>query len=86
MVTSVRPARKRRHGVEHELIDDSNRNGSMEFVVPTANTDAFFPIDVHFSAATTMCDIGVTSISHHRRSSGDRLAAEDVACDSYQVV
>lgn len=31
----------------------------MEFVVPAADTSAFFPIDVKFSASKTYCDIKV---------------------------
>ena len=70
-----------------ELIDDSNRNGSMEFVVPTANTDAFFPIDVHFSAATTMCDIDVTSISRTTDGAPVTFSGKKMLhVDSYQVV
>ena len=29
-----------------DLLDDSNRTGSLEFVVPAANPDAFFPVEV----------------------------------------
>ncbi len=29
-----------------ELIDNTNRTGSAEFVVPAAQPDAFFPIEV----------------------------------------
>ena len=28
-----------------QLIDKSNRNGSMEFVVPAGDSDGFFPIE-----------------------------------------
>ncbi len=29
-----------------DLIDDTNRSGSMEFVVSAADTDAFYPVEV----------------------------------------
>lgn len=69
------------------LIDNTNRNGSMEFVVPATNPDAFFPIEVKFSSNKTFCDIKV----------GQVVAAEDEApikfagrtqmyVESYQVV
>lgn len=45
-----------------ELIDDTNRSGSLEFVVPAADPENFYPIEVSFSAAKTMCDIEIESI------------------------
>uniref|UniRef100_A0A803KTK3 Coatomer subunit delta n=1 Tax=Chenopodium quinoa TaxID=63459 RepID=A0A803KTK3_CHEQI len=35
------------------LIDNSNRSGSVEFAVPAADSSAFFPISVQFSAVNT---------------------------------
>ncbi|CAN1225369.1 Coatomer subunit delta-1 [Linum grandiflorum] len=43
-------------------IDNSNRSGSMEFVVPGADKSAFFPISVRFSAASTYSELKVGSI------------------------
>jgi hypothetical protein len=45
-----------------ELIDDANRSGSAEFVVPAADPSSFFPIQVAFSAAHTLCDVAVASV------------------------
>ncbi|KAI9126416.1 hypothetical protein K1719_002837 [Acacia pycnantha] len=39
------------------LIDNSNRSGSLEFVVPPADTSVFFPISVRFSATETFSDL-----------------------------
>ncbi|KAH7516228.1 hypothetical protein FEM48_Zijuj10G0113000 [Ziziphus jujuba var. spinosa] len=39
------------------LIDNSNRSGSMEFVVPAADSSIFFPISVRFSATNTFSDL-----------------------------
>ncbi|KAK8567772.1 hypothetical protein V6N12_006345 [Hibiscus sabdariffa] len=44
------------------LIDNSNRSGSMEFVVPPADSSAFFPISVCFSAANLYSDLKVANI------------------------
>ncbi|WVZ54661.1 hypothetical protein U9M48_005426 [Paspalum notatum var. saurae] len=44
------------------LIDQSNRSGSMEFVVPPAEPSSFFPISVGFSASSTLSDLKVTGI------------------------
>ena len=70
-----------------ELIDDSNRNGSMEFVIPVADTEAFFPIDVHFSSAKTFCDIEVASISRTTDGAPVTFGGRTMMLvDSYQVV
>ena len=45
-----------------ELIDDANRSGSAEFVVPMTDPGSFFPLDVSFSATKTLCDIQVSPI------------------------
>jgi hypothetical protein len=45
-----------------DLIDASNNSGSAEFVVPAADPAAFFPIDVAFSAARTLCDVAVAQV------------------------
>ncbi|GAB4835887.1 hypothetical protein Ancab_000806 [Ancistrocladus abbreviatus] len=44
------------------LIDDSNRSGSMEFVVPATDTSIFFPISVRFSATSTYSDLKVVNV------------------------
>ncbi|XP_077232781.1 coatomer subunit delta-like [Tasmannia lanceolata] len=44
------------------LIDSSNRSGSMEFVVPPADSLLFFPINVRFTATKTFSDIKVVSV------------------------
>mmetsp|Transcript_32311 Transcript_32311/g.91609 ORF Transcript_32311/g.91609 Transcript_32311/m.91609 type:complete len:516 (-) Transcript_32311:29-1576(-) len=45
-----------------DLIDSANSSGSMEFKVPSVDPDSFFPVEVSFSAAKTMCEIEVDSI------------------------
>ncbi|EHA8589209.1 hypothetical protein COCNU_scaffold008549G000060 [Cocos nucifera] len=46
------------------LIDQSNRSGSMEFVVPPADPSVFFPINIRFTAANTFSDVKVLLFSH----------------------
>ncbi|KAH7545996.1 hypothetical protein FEM48_Zijuj01G0154100 [Ziziphus jujuba var. spinosa] len=41
------------------LIDDSNRSGSVELVVPAADSSVFFPISVQFSATNTFSGLKV---------------------------
>jgi hypothetical protein len=45
-----------------ELLDSSNATGSAEFVVPAADANAFFPIQVAFTAPKTLCDITVAGV------------------------
>ncbi|PKU75432.1 Coatomer subunit delta-2 [Dendrobium catenatum] len=41
------------------LIENTNRSGSMEFVLPPADPSAFFPINISFNAAKTFSDAKV---------------------------
>ena len=46
-----------------DLIDDTNRSGAMEFVISSAaNPDAFFPVDVTFSAQHTLADVKIITV------------------------
>ena len=38
-----------------DIIDASNRTGSLEFVVPNERPEAFFPVTVNFNANKTLC-------------------------------
>lgn len=51
-----------------DLIDSANRSGALEFVVPVASSDAFFPVDVSFSAAHTLCQVVVTAVTSAQSS------------------
>ncbi|KAG6711330.1 hypothetical protein I3842_05G047500 [Carya illinoinensis] len=44
------------------LIDNSNRSGSLEFVVPPADSSVFFPISVRFSATNTFSELKVVNV------------------------
>ncbi|XP_071690650.1 coatomer subunit delta-2-like [Rutidosis leptorrhynchoides] len=69
------------------LIDDSNRSGSMEFVVPSADTSAFFPISVRFSATSTFSNMKVVSILPLKDGAAPKFAQRtQLLTDSYQVV
>lgn len=69
------------------LIDDTNRSGSMEFVVPAADTSAFFPIDVKFSASKTYCDIKVVAVQPSNGGGALKYTGKcQLVVDSYQVV
>nr|GMD07001.1 coatomer subunit delta-like [Ipomoea batatas] len=44
------------------LIDNSNRSGSLEFVVPAADPSQFFPISARFTSSRTFSDLKVVNV------------------------
>lgn len=69
------------------LIDNTNRNGSLEFVVPASNPDSFFPIDVKFTSNKTFCDVKVTHVEATQSGSPVKFAGRtQMVVESYQVV
>lgn len=49
---------------EVDIIDDSNRNGSIELIVPSTDPSSFYPIEVNFVAEKTYCNIDVGGVFH----------------------
>ncbi|XP_058109186.1 coatomer subunit delta-like [Magnolia sinica] len=69
------------------LIDNSNRSGSMEFVVPPADSSVFFPINVRFAAANTFSDVKVVSVLPLRGGPPPKFGQRtQLITDNYQVV
>ncbi|XP_058737971.1 coatomer subunit delta-like [Vicia villosa] len=69
------------------LIDNSNRSGSMEFVVPQADSSAFFPISVRFAATETFSDLKVTNIIPLKGGNPPKFAQRtQLITENYQVV
>eukprot|EP00238_Polyblepharides_amylifera_P000818 CAMPEP_0196570628 /NCGR_PEP_ID=MMETSP1081-20130531/764_1 /TAXON_ID=36882 /ORGANISM="Pyramimonas amylifera, Strain CCMP720" /LENGTH=520 /DNA_ID=CAMNT_0041887173 /DNA_START=99 /DNA_END=1661 /DNA_ORIENTATION=- len=70
-----------------DLIDNSNRSGSLEFVVPAVDSDAFFPVEVTFSSKQTFCDVKIVGVSSVEDGSGVKyLSSTDLSVGSYVVV
>lgn len=69
-----------------DLIDDSNRNGSMEFVVPATDADTFYPIEVHFTSAKTFCEVTVDTVLHSSKGSPVRYSCSRLLETSEYVV
>ena len=70
-----------------ELIDDSNRSGSLEFVVPATEPDAFYPIEVSFTAAKTLCDIELEGVASAATGEPVRYGSSRLLSTAgYQVV
>ncbi|GAY49091.1 hypothetical protein CUMW_116610, partial [Citrus unshiu] len=69
------------------LIDNSNRSGSMEFVVPPADSSSFFPISVRFSATSTYSDLKVVNVIPLRGGAPPKFSQRTVLItENYQVV
>lgn len=70
-----------------DLIDNSNRNGAMEFVVPASDPNVFFPIDVKFSAAKTFADVKVLNVVQTASGQPAKFAGKtELLVESFQVV
>nr|CAB3459631.1 unnamed protein product [Digitaria exilis] len=69
------------------LIDQSNRSGSMEFVVPPADPSSFFPISIGFSASSTFSDLKVTGIQPLKEGNPPKFSQRArLLTANYQVV
>lgn len=68
------------------LIDNSNRSGSMEFVVPPADSSVFFPISVRFTATNTFSDLKVLSVLPLKGGPSPKFAQRTIlSTENYQV-
>eukprot|EP00735_Rhodelphis_limneticus_P009569 TRINITY_DN2820_c0_g1::TRINITY_DN2820_c0_g1_i1::g.5768::m.5768 TRINITY_DN2820_c0_g1::TRINITY_DN2820_c0_g1_i1::g.5768 ORF type:complete len:541 (-),score=153.12,sp/Q5ZL57/COPD_CHICK/41.06/5e-134,Adap_comp_sub/PF00928.16/6.4e-28,Clat_adaptor_s/PF01217.15/0.00022 TRINITY_DN2820_c0_g1_i1:103-1680(-) len=47
-----------------DLIDQTNKTGSFEFTVPAMDVSNFFPVNVTFSAKTTLCPMRISTVSN----------------------
>ncbi|XP_059456748.1 coatomer subunit delta-like [Corylus avellana] len=69
------------------LIDNSNRSGSMEFVVPPTDSSIFFPISVRFSATNTFSDLKVINVIPLKGGVPPKHAQRtQLITENYQVV
>ncbi|KAB5525337.1 hypothetical protein DKX38_023086 [Salix brachista] len=69
------------------LIDNSNRSGSMEFVVPPGDSSAFFPISVQFSATSTYSELKAVNILPLKGGAPPKFSQRtQLITDNYQVV
>ncbi|KAM3219518.1 coatomer subunit delta isoform X1 [Capsicum chacoense] len=69
------------------LIDNSNRSGSLEFVVPAADPAVFFPISVRFTASRTFSDVKVVNVLPLKGGATPKYSQRTVlATETYQVV
>ena len=70
-----------------DLLDDSNRSGTLEFVVPACSPDTFLPVTVHFSSAGTLCDISVLSVTNTCTDAPAKYKLEtQLFAEEYEIV
>jgi hypothetical protein len=69
-----------------DLIDDTNRSGAMEFVVPMSDADAFYPIEVSFASNRTFCDVGVESVAHTQTDAPVKYSSKRLLATAEYVV
>jgi hypothetical protein len=59
----------------------------MEFVVPAADPESFFPVDVSFSCSKIYCDLTVDSVGHSLSGAAMKFVSKKVMQTAgYQVV
>lgn len=69
-----------------DLIDDTNRSGSMEFVVPATDADSFYPVEVSFSSNKTFCDIAVDTCMHTQKDAHVKFSSKKLLATAEYVV
>ncbi|XP_042063126.1 coatomer subunit delta-2-like [Salvia splendens] len=69
------------------LIDNSNRSGSMEFVIPAIDTSDLFPISVRFTSTRTFSDLKVINVLPLKGGNPPKFAQRMLlSAENYQVV
>ncbi|KAL0384624.1 UNVERIFIED_CONTAM: Coatomer subunit delta [Sesamum radiatum] len=69
------------------LIDNSNRSGSMEFVIPAVDTSELFPISVGFTSTSTFSNLKVANILPVRGGNPPKFSQRTLlSTENYQVV
>ncbi|KAF6161316.1 hypothetical protein GIB67_009203 [Kingdonia uniflora] len=69
------------------LVDSSNRSGSMEFVVPSADSSVFFPISIRFTAANTFSDLKVLNVLPLKGGPPPKFSQRtQLITENYQVI
>lgn len=72
---------------QNELVDDSNRNGSMEFVLQNVDPEGIYPIEVQFASTSLFCQIGVAGVVTCSGEEPVRYAVKSMLnSDTYEVV
>ena len=69
------------------LVDNSNRSGSMEFVIPAGDTSDLFPISVRFTSPGTFSNLKVANVLPLKGGNTPKFSQRTVlSTETYQVV
>ncbi|KZV22705.1 coatomer subunit delta-like [Dorcoceras hygrometricum] len=69
------------------LIDNSNRSGSMEFIIPAVDSSELFPISVRFTSSRTFSDLKVVNILPLKGGISPKFSQRaQLFTENYQVV
>ncbi|KAK6159659.1 hypothetical protein DH2020_003040 [Rehmannia glutinosa] len=69
------------------LIDNSNRSGSMEFVIPAIDTSDLFPISVRFTSTSTFSALKVVNILPLKGGNPPKFSQRTLlSTENYQVI
>jgi len=69
------------------LIDESNSSGSMEFTAQfTGDKSAFFPVNVTFASAKTMCPIEILEVVTVDGDEADYTSHKELSTEQYQII
>lgn len=69
------------------LIDNSNRSGSMEFVIPAVDTSDLFPISVRFTSPGTFSNLKVANVLPLKGGNTPKFSQRTMlSTETYQVV
>merc|ERR1719263_1694072 len=72
---------------QNELVDDTNRSGSMEFVLSNVDPEGIYPIEVEFASQNLFCQIGVAGVVSCADNQPVRYAARSfLQTENYEVV
>ena len=70
-----------------DLVDDSNRTGSLEFVVPASAGGNFLPIAVSFSSSEILCQLAVRGVQNAQTDAPVKYSSStQLIADRYEVV
>jgi hypothetical protein len=59
----------------------------MEFVVPAADAEAFYPVEVSFTSPKTLCEVEIDAVLHSQEDSAVKYSSKKMLqTASYQVL
>lgn len=71
----------------HDVIDQNNSSGTLEFTIAGTNTEAFFPLAVSFVSQSMLCPIEIVDVSSTSNGAPvPNTITKNVVAESYQCL